>query len=577
MQVESPNFVKPIRPKIHISRTIGLIIFLTFFGLTSIRSQRNRTDSASSTVDLTFTKSGLVVEVKPGLNDALQVVVNGIVINPVSCYQQQQKTVLCLWNYTWQPRQTYRVEIHKVSDQTLIAGQRAKSPAKPMPYRFQTLKLSRIWPSLPTNCRSTTISVAGDRIAIGTNRGHVAVWDLQTSAVIWKKRFSESIIKQVVLDQEGQWIYISQQSADAWLFCYQITNPNKPKWQYRLADDIESSTPTDPDAQWAWLQLPTAAKFTLFEDDLLVAGVHAWPNGDQTNVKSQLYRFEARTGNLKWRFPPDQPLPLFIRWFDVSSSSIAFVCDKQSLLHSKSDQSTDSIPPGSLVVLGLENGQKQWQHTFQPLTPHFQRVTFWRGVSISPDGTHINVTTDDGRAFIFQQDNLIWQKELTTPIEVSGMSITATAGTVAATEPFAIFVTGDTFIPYHLQTGVSRPPMAHPNGLTLFAYQWNQQLAWHWPLENMPQGLSVQGQFAVIATASYGESSANSQEKPNAISVFDLKKIGDALDKYAYTYRVGGPIPYDQLAVSARWIVAVETKSRSNEQPEGKNQIHIIQ
>ena len=576
MQVKSPNFVTPIRPKTHISCTIGLIIFLTCFGPTSIRSQLNRTNSASSTVDVTFTKSGLVVEVKPGLNDALQVVVNGTVITPISCYQQQQKTVLCLWNYTWQPRQTYRVEIHKVSDQTLIAGQRVKSPAKPMPYRFQTLKLSRIWPSIPTDCRSTTISVAGDRVAIGTNRGHVAVWDLQTSAVIWKKRFPESIIKQVMLDQEGQWIYISQQSADAWLFCYQITNPDKPKWQYRLADDIESSTPTDPDAQWAWLQLPTASKFTLSEDDLLVAGVHVWPDGDQTNIKSQLYRFEARTGNLKWRFPSDRPLPLFIRWFDVSSSSIAFVCDKQSLLHSKSDH-TDSIPPGSLVILGLENGQKQWQHTFQPLTPYFQRVTFWRGVSISPDGTYINVTTDDGRAFIFQQDNLIWQKELTTPIEVSGMSITATAGTVAATEPFSIFVTGDTFIPYHLQTGVSRPPMAHPNGLTLFAYQWNQQLAWQWPLENMPQGLRVQGQFAVIATASYGESSANSQEKPNAISVFDLKKIGDALDKYAYTYRVGGPIPYDQLSVSARWIVCVETKSRSNEQPEGKNQIHIIQ
>lgn len=138
-------------------------------------------------------------------------------------------------------------------------------------------------------------------------------------------------------------------------------------------------------------------------------------------------------------------------------------------------------------------------------------------------------------------------------------------------------MTGDTFVPYHLQTGVSRPPMAHPNGLTLFAYQWNQQLAWQWPLGNMPQGISVQGQFVVIATASYGESSASSQEKPNAISVFDLKKTGDALDKYAYTYRVGGPIPYDQLAVSARWIVCVETESKSNEQLKGKNQIHIIQ
>ena len=37
---------------------------------------------------------------------------------------------------------------------------------------------------------------------------------------------------------------------------------------------------------------------------------------------------------------------------------------------------------------------------------------------------------------------------------------------------FALFVTGDTFIPYHLQKGAQQPPAAHPNGLSLFAYKW---------------------------------------------------------------------------------------------------------
>ena len=66
---------------------------------------------------------------------------------------------------------------------------------------------------------------------------------------------------------------------------------------------------------------------------------------------------------------------------------------------------------------------------------------------MSPDGESIGVTTDDGRAFIFSGEKLIWQEDLATPIEISGVPITATSGTVGATDDFIIFITGDTFIP----------------------------------------------------------------------------------------------------------------------------------
>ena len=112
--------------------------------------------------------------------------------------------------------------------------------------------------------------------------------------------------------------------------------------------------------------------------------------------------------------------------------------------------------------------KQRGKYTFDPLKPYFEEVTFWRGVSVSPDGGFINVTTDDGRAFIFSTTPTsegakpLWNANLTTPLEVSGIPIIATNGTIGATNDFALFVTGDTFIPYHLQKGAQQPPLRPP-------------------------------------------------------------------------------------------------------------------
>ncbi len=173
----------------------------------------------------------------------------------------------------------------------------------------------------------------------------------------------------------------------------------------------------------------------------------------------------------------------------------------------------------------------------------------------------------------------LWRAGLTTPLEVSGIPITATAGTIAATNAFALFVTGDTFIPYHLQKGAQQPPAAHPNGLTLFAYKWTGEKAWQWALENMPQGLRVdaRGRYAAISISKH---SRNTEGQLHGISLFDLAATGGGLAKYLYTYRVEGQLPYDTFDISndGQFIALIETPIvMSDETTRGKNRVHIIQ
>ena len=106
------------------------------------------------------------------------------------------------------------------------------------------------------------------------------------------------------------------------------------------------------------------------------------------------------------------------------------------------------------------------------------------------------------------------------------MPIIATTGTIGATDAAAaLFVTGDTYIPYHLQKGAQRPSTLHPNGMTLFAYSWGGEKAWQWKLENMPQGLRVDanGRYAALAVSKHSQ---NPNESLHGVSMFDLTARG---------------------------------------------------
>ena len=548
-------------------------------------------------MNVVWTRTGAVLETAQNVNGALKIeVLSETATLPATVSQLNPKQILL--QCAWTPNQNYRVVL------TSDAGTRVaetRTPLKPVLYPIQTIALDgmlSLMENLRRPAKPTTVAFSADRkhVAIATDAGHLAVVAALTGELAWKTRISEGYVKHVAFSNDGNRLYIGEQAADGFIYAYAISAnqeqphptaargpvPRKEKrdyqqlWKYRTADDIETSTPQEPNSVYAWVQYPGPSRMlTLPDGDVLVASVHSWTKNAAPVKKSQLYRFAGETGTVQWKWPAEGALPKVLRWFDVSADgkTLALVAD------------TGGKGNGSLVVIDVETGMERWHANFEPLKPYFEGVTFWRGVSITPDGRFINVTTDDGRAFIFSaptgkqsRQEPIWHQNLATPLEVSGVPILATSGTIGATDAAALFVTGDTYIPYHLQKGAQRPPTAHPNGMTLFAYSWEGEKVWQWQLENMPQGLRIDaaGRYAALAVS---KRSQNPNENLHGVSIFDLAAKGSGLTKYLYTYRTEGQLPYDTLAISAdgTFIAVVEVPLvLPDETVRGKNRVHIL-
>ena len=543
-----------------------------------------------------FTRFGMAVELEKGVSmkemSLIEVTAESVAERIENRHSLMQSVRAIgdkrfLIQFAWKPHKTYRIKALWGDDHRFDASM--TSPLKPGAYSIRTIELDdllSLFENLQKPAKATTVAFSpdGEKLAIATDAGHLAIINPLTGEKIWKTRISESYTKHAAFSPDGGRLYIGEQSADGFIYAYELSG-KKPAllWKYRMADDIDTSTPYRPNDVYAWVQYPGAYRIAVTGNgDLLAAGVHSWTQDGKALKKSQLYRFDGVTGKLKWKWPSRQPLPMIIRWFDFSrdGKSIALVYDTMG------SGASPQFKPGTLCVIDGVSGAKRWEYSFEPLKPHFEAVKFWRGVGFSPDGRFINVTTEDGRAFIFDAMNAahgkfepLWQTELTTPLEVSDIPITATSGTIAATNSFALFVTGDTYIPYHLQKGAQRPPAAHPNGLTLFAYEWTGEKAWQWALQNMPQGLRVddRNRYAAI---SISKASRNGEEQLHGVSLFDLDATGGGLAKYVYTYRVEGQLPYDTIDISAdgHFIALIETPIvMSDETTRGKNRVHIVQ
>ncbi len=547
---------------------------------------------ATAEISVNWIRTGVVLEAehKSTFEDSVSVgtVSNGTVhelVETLTTVRLDAKRML--FQFAWQPNQDYQFHFRSNNSKMI-----ATSPLKPVSYLIRTVELDALL-SLMENLRQPakpTAVVLGhgsaphtEKLAVATDSGHLAVLQPITGEALWKTRISEGYVKGMAFSPDNSLLYVGEQAADGFIYCYNLT-AKKPtlRWKYRTADDIGTSTPSNPDSVYAWVNYPgPTCMRTLPNGDLLVASAHSWTQNDTPIKKSQLYRFDSVTGDVIWRWPSEGALPKVIRWFDVSADgkTLALITDAEHNLQG-STADGDGAGNGTLSVLNAEDGTENWHADIEPLRAYFSQVTFWRGVSMSPDGHFINVTTDDGRALIFDVNapEPVWQENLTTPLEVSGIPIVATSGTIGATDAAALFVTGDTYIPYHLRKGAQRPSAAHPNGMTLFAYSWSGEKIWQWQLENMPQGLRIdeKDRYAVLSVS---KRTQDPNESLHGVSVFDLTAEGSGLSKYLYTYRTEGQLPYDTLAISAdgALIVVVEVPiALPDETVRGKNRVHVL-
>lgn len=530
---------------------------------------------AAADMHVTWVRTGIVLETE----GATVVTADG---EPVAATEQRLDAKRRHLRFAWQPGRTYQLH---VGDRVIPVT----APLKPEPYRIRTLELEGhllLLENLQRPAAPTALALGSGgtpKLAVATDSGHIALFQPVSGEVLWETRIAEGYVKHMAFSPDQTRLYIGEQAADGFIYGYDLTTgPPSLRWRYRTADDIETSTPSNPDSVYAWISYPgPSAMQTLPDGDLLVASVHSWTEADTPLKRSQLYRFDGETGEVLWKWPRDAASDKILRWFDVDAAgeTIALVSDVGHSLPADT-ASAAGAGDGRVTLLNAENGAERWNAAIEPLTPYYAQVTFWRGVSVSADGRFINVTTDDGRALIFgaESPEPVWTEHLTTPLEVSDIPIVATSGTISATDTAALFVTGDTYIPYHLQKGAQRPTLAHPNAMTLFAYSWEGEKVWQWKLETMPQGLRIDAgeRYAVLSVS---KRSQDPNESLHGISVFDLTASGGGLSKYLYTYRTEGQLLYDMLAISADGVLVILVEVPivlPDETLRGRNRVHVL-
>ena len=123
----------------------------------------------------------------------------GATLEPVSSLRVDNKRVLL--QFAWKPNKRYQIRLGK----TIVD---AASPLKPVPYAVRTIELDSLlslMENLRQPARPITVATAltfGQgtdtyKLAVATDKGHLAIFDAISGKVDWKTRISEGYVRHI--------------------------------------------------------------------------------------------------------------------------------------------------------------------------------------------------------------------------------------------------------------------------------------------------------------------------------------------------------------------------------------------
>lgn len=421
--------------------------------------------------------------------------------------------------------------------------------------------------STPTSC---ALSPDGKWCALGMDQGKLLLFSLPDGKLRASRFGGGSYIRFLEFAESNQHLllFVGEQSSQGTVSAYVLDengNINR-LWSYETARDIGTS-PRDPNDPYSWAHMPGVYRMMPSDsEDILVLATHS--AGDAGGVEfSRLYRFNMRSGSLKWKWPASTNLAAVATWFDADAESgrIA-VCAYETVGGT-----------GSIYMIDGETGRLPAKQEIYPVRPYLEQVNFWRSVALAPGGSNLAAISNDGRAWLcnFLDESVLRELTLGAPLDIGGFPLMISGGAVGADVFGAVFITGTSFIPWRLSEG-SAPPDRHPDSLKALGYSWDGELHWAAPLPNLVQGFALEPNQRWIAV-SYASDPVYSPGGGSGLVIIEPKSADNSI---LAAYPVGGAVMHGSplSAKNGRILLLAELaqRDRSGDRLLGSNALHVL-
>jgi len=373
------------------------------------------------------------------------------------------------------------------------------------------------------------------------------------------------------------YLLAGEKGKEGYLYCFDIRT-KKLLWRYPTAKEVGRGSPTDAYAQ------PRISAIVMHNETIYVAANHSWREVIKT-TKGKEIRYAQRgviyafslSGQLKWRFPKHY-------------------CLKTGLLRLALDKAGRFLVFGGwggegenqLYVLDAQNGEVIWRYLVSPLPRYgFKHVSLGTGVTISPNGRYVVCCNCDGRLLVFDKQAsvkikravLLWQKEVVSPIFVSGLPIYAYAGKSLVNDQGEVLILiGNTYIAPAFSHG-RLPQMMHPLANLLYLFGADGEPKWIWQAPSGIQARPVwdaRGRFlAVVLQHNY----IKGKKEGVGLYLFDLQQKGS--EKLLWHFPLEGIGLSVAISPEGHFIVVIEGPIDLNPDPErercvGKHRVYLF-
>ncbi len=449
----------------------------------------------------------------------------------------------------WEPEHLYTFEV--IANSGAATTSNVYAPQKPSLIKVNTIELEDVDPgdiSKTTNNVEGILKFSPDSsyLAIGTHNGNLRLIDVATGDEMFEKKLSEGHIMTIDFPPDSGSLFVTEESIDGYLYCFDLNGSER--WKFRLADELGSDLK----------HMPYIRKMAFDSDgNVYVAGRRYGGYVEGIYLYStRIYSFDPE-GNTRWKFPDSEIMDAGLTWIDATPDG------KYVVFGTSGFGPVENWNDGTIHVLNGGNGKELWNYRILPIEPYFNSVALWYGTTITPDGKYVTALASDGRGYLFNNEDIlltknpepIWQKNISTPMEVSGIPIYGCANFAYNVNNTVIYSTGSTFS----KTKGKQPPIEHPGGNSLYAYDFDGKLLWKWRVEGYAGELGLTDRYLA---APISQNLVTNNLDVHGVYVFDLSRSGGATSKLVNVYRTEGLTIATDVSRDDRYIAAFEAPAR---------------